>query len=289
MSSPGSACAQAPGETDVVTEIIVTGSRIPRRDFSSPSPVSTIEKSGIESAPQPTIEEVLNQVPQVTPDFGRTSNNPGDGTARINLRGLGANRTLVLLNGRRLAPSGVNNAVDLNNLPQSLIERVEIITGGASAVYGSDAVAGVVNFVTRSDFDGFTADAAVYSTERGDSRIHDIDLSFGHPFQSGSGSVAFYGGYYERDSLFANERRISAVPIQDEDGALSQGGSLAIPASVITFPPVDFGSGPAMTTFDEAGLPVAFADPEDLYNFATQNYLQTRCGERRSACSLTTT
>ena len=93
-------------------------------------------------------------MPQVAPDFGRTSNNPGNGTAAINLRGMGSGRTLVLLNGRRLAPSGVGGAVDVNNLPQALMERVEVITGGATTVYGSDAIAGVVNFITRDDFDG---------------------------------------------------------------------------------------------------------------------------------------
>jgi outer membrane cobalamin receptor len=86
-------------------EVIVTGTRIPRRDYASPSPVSTLDQLTIEFSGQPTLEEALNQMPQVQPDFGRSSNNPGDGTSRLNLRGLGAERTLVMLNGRRLAPS----------------------------------------------------------------------------------------------------------------------------------------------------------------------------------------
>ena len=99
-------------------------------------------------------------MPQVQPDFGRTANNPGDGAARINLRGLGAGRTLVLLNGRRVAPSGISSAVNVNNLPRALMERVEIITGGATTVYGSDAIAGVVNFITRQDFEGLGVDGS---------------------------------------------------------------------------------------------------------------------------------
>ncbi|MDJ0910311.1 MAG: TonB-dependent receptor plug domain-containing protein, partial [Woeseiaceae bacterium] len=110
-------------------EIVVTGSRIAKRDFSSVSPISTIDQATLNGAPQPTLEEMLNRMPQIVPDLDRTANNPGDGTARVNLRGLGSQRTLVLLNGRRLAPSGVSTSVDVNNLPQSLIERIEIITG----------------------------------------------------------------------------------------------------------------------------------------------------------------
>ncbi|MEO1203248.1 MAG: TonB-dependent receptor [Pseudomonadota bacterium] len=274
-----SAVGQTPGPAggpaqEPVEEIVVTGSRIVRRDFSSPSPISTIDRAVLDSAAQPTLEEILNQMPQVVPDLGRTSNNPGDGTARINLRGLGSNRTLVLLNGRRLAPSGVDTAVDVNNLPQSLISHVEIITGGATTVYGSDAVAGVVNFVTRDDVDGLQIDATAYTTEQGDGNIYDLNVSYGHDFADGKGNATVYAGYYDRSSVFASERRLTAIPIQDTDGMLTPAGSLATPSSVVTFPLVDFGNGAARTTFDTGGLPVEFIDPDDRYNFAPLNYLQ---------------
>jgi outer membrane cobalamin receptor len=149
----------------VLEEVIVTGTRIKRKDFTSTSPLVTLDREDFEFSGQPTIEEYLNQMPQVQPDFGRTSNNPGNGTSRVNLRGMGAGRTLVLLNGRRVAPSGVGSAVDINNLPRALMERVEIITGGASTVYGSDAIAGVVNFITRQDFAGFGFDASYSVTK----------------------------------------------------------------------------------------------------------------------------
>ena len=145
---------------ETIDEIVVTGSRILRRDFTSPSPIATIDSETLAFSTQPTLEETLNQMPQIVPDFDRTANNPGNGTARINLRGLGAGRTLVLLNGRRFAPSGIGTAVDVNNIPQALIERVEIITGGVTTVYGSDAVAGVVNFITHDNFDGVGLDMA---------------------------------------------------------------------------------------------------------------------------------
>ncbi|MGB5334728.1 MAG: TonB-dependent receptor, partial [Woeseiaceae bacterium] len=143
------------------------------------------------------------------------------------------------------------------------------------AVYGSDAVAGVVNFITRDDFDGFAVDLTAYATEQGDANIYDLNLSYGHNFSNGKGNVTLYGGRYDRDSLFASERRITAVPIRDANGMLTEDGSLATPSSVITFPPVDFGNGPAMTTFDQSGLPAEFMDPTDRYNYAPLNYLQT--------------
>lgn len=260
---------------DALDEVVVTGSRLVRRDFLSASPISTVERIVLDAAAQPTLEETLNQMPQVSPDLERTTNNGSDGTARVNLRGLGSNRTLVLLNGRRFAPSGVGSSVDVNNVPQLLIDRVEIVTGGATTVYGSDAVAGVVNFITRSDFQGLSADVTAYTTERGDADIYNLNLAFGESFADGRGNVAFYGTFYDRSPLFASKRSVTAVPIEDANGMLQETGSRATPSAVITFPPVDFGSGPALTTFDESGLPVEFMDPEDRYNFAPLNYLQT--------------
>ena len=129
LALPAAALGQANTDDiagDEVEEIVVTGSRLARRDFAAPSPITSIERETLAFAGQQTLESTLNRMPQLTPDFDRTSNNPGNGTARINLRGMGAGRTLVMLNGRRLATSGIVSAVDANNLPQALIERVEI-------------------------------------------------------------------------------------------------------------------------------------------------------------------
>ena len=168
-------------------EVVVTGTRIKRRDFSSPSPLTTISKEEIEFSGQPTLEGYLNQMPQVQPGFDRSSNNPGNGTAQINLRNLGPGRTLVMMNGRRLAPSGVGSAVDANNLPGVLVERVEIITGGASTVYGSDAIAGVVNFIARDDIEGLSVEANYSISGESDAKISDFNVVYGHNFASGRG------------------------------------------------------------------------------------------------------
>jgi len=260
----------------VVEEIVVTGSRIKRRDFHSASPVVTIDRDDIEFSGQATLEETLNQMPQVMPDYSRTSNNPGDGTARLNLRGLGAGRTLVLLNGRRLAPSGVGSAIDVNNLPQSLIERVELITGGASTVYGSDAIAGVVNFITRRNFDGFTLDAGLYMAEQGDAEVYDLNVAWGHNFANGRGNVTAYAGIYKREASFAADREISATTIWDDwEGNLEVGGSSRTPATRIIFPGADLGNGPVSVTFNPDGTPREFSFSEDLFEFQDWTYLQT--------------
>jgi len=260
-----------------IEEVTVTGSRVKRRDFSSPSPITTVDREAFEFSGQPTLEEYLNQLPQVQPDFGRTTNNPGDGTATLNLRGLGAGRTLILLNGRRVAPSGVSSAVDVNNLPRALMERVEVITGGASTVYGSDAIAGVVNFVTRKNFEGLAVDGSYSITEQGDSDIYDANITYGHELANGRGNITVYASYYKRKPLFAGERELTSVPWFDTwEGELIQGGSSATPGSTVFFPRVDFGDGqPTRTFWDPNGIPRAFDRSTDFYNYAPINYLQT--------------
>ena len=267
----------ASADDQAVEEIIVTGSRLVRRDFSAPSPITSIDIDAIKFSGQAMLEEALNKLPQLVPSFSRTANNPGDGTARLDLRGLGSNRTLVMLNGRRLASAGIGSSVDVNTMPQALMQRVEVITGGATTVYGSDAVSGVINFITRTDFDGIGLDASAYTTEKGDSNIYDVNLTFGHQFANGKGNVTVFAGYYDREPLFMSERAISQVQwIETGDGELIPGGSSATPEGTIFSPRIDYGDGqgPVRTIFDENGNPRAFRIPEDLYNYAPVNYLQ---------------
>ena len=141
-------------------EVVVTGTRIRRPDLTSNSPVELVDSEEISITGTVNVETLLNELPQVLPGFTKTSNNPGSGTATVDLRGLGPERTLVLVDGKRFissAPPDQSDAagiVDLNNVPVQLIERMDVVTGGASAVYGSDAIAGVVNFILKDDFEG---------------------------------------------------------------------------------------------------------------------------------------
>ena len=273
LCSPALAQQVSSDNKEQIEEIIVTGSRLPRRDFTAVSPIATIDAETLTYAGQATLEETLNKLPQVAPDLGRTSNNPGNGTSTINLRGLGAGRTLVMLNGRRLAPSGIGTAVDVNNLPQALMERVEVITGGATTVYGSDAIAGVVNFITKDDFEGFGVDMSAYATSEGDSNIYDINVTWGHNFDRGN--ITLYAGYYDREETFAGERAFSATVLNDTwQGEVVEGGSSIIPAGNIFSPRIDLGSGLQRTTFDENGVPLSYDPATDFYNYAPVNYLQ---------------
>src|SRR5262249_32777323 len=142
----------AEGERDVV---VITGSRIARQDYVANSPIVTVGEEELAQVGSPSVDTLVNQMPQFTAAVTSTSNNPGgSGQANISLRGLGTNRTLILMDGQRVVPSNRDGTVDVNIIPASLVENIEVVTGGQSAVYGSDAVAGVVNFKLRKHFDG---------------------------------------------------------------------------------------------------------------------------------------
>lgn len=177
--------------------IVVTGSRIPRPDVLSNSPVNVVNAEEIRLTAATETEQILNSFPQLVSGFGSQSNNPGNGTATLNLRNLGTVRTLVLQNGRRIVGSGEDGVVDIDMIPPSLIERVEVVTGGASAVYGSDAMAGVVNFVMKNDFEGVELSAQTGITERGDSARYNVDLTVGGNFADGRGNIVFYANYFD--------------------------------------------------------------------------------------------
>ena len=139
--------------------IVVTGSRIQRRNVESAAPVAVVDAAEFQLSGTVNVENVINTLPQVVPGFTSNSNNPGNGAATLDLRGLGSVRTLVLVNGRRWMSYDTNQIVDLNTIPSFLIDSVDVVTGGASAVYGSDAVAGVVNFIMKDNLEGVQLDA----------------------------------------------------------------------------------------------------------------------------------
>jgi outer membrane receptor protein involved in Fe transport len=161
-------------EEKALEEITVTGSRILRRDFSANAPITTIDQAAFQATGTVGVETILNQLPQFVPaitqftttDVQETANN-SIGGAFISLRGLGPNRNLVLIDGKRAQPFNSQMFVDTNMIPASAIERVELITGGASAVYGADAVGGVVNFILKDNFEGASVQTRVSDTQQG--------------------------------------------------------------------------------------------------------------------------
>ena len=211
-------------DDETIDNIVVTGSRIKRRDFNTTSPLTTISTEDIDFSGQTTIEETLNQMPQVMPGYGRTLNFHGDGTAGVDLRGLGPGRSLVLLNGRRVAPTGTGNAVDLNNIPQLLIERVEIITGGASTVYGSDAIAGVVNIITKKPsaepVNSFSLSGGSFDTYRASlfrsDRKEKFDYSLGYSGFSTNGDYDFERPTFKSGGITIKPNPASATRINND-------------------------------------------------------------------------
>jgi iron complex outermembrane receptor protein len=179
-----------------VEELVVTGSRIVRRDLEANSPIVTLDATRLEDTSSVAIESVMNQLPQFVPavsqfDSGGTfaGSQRTPGAATLSLRGLGANRNLVLLDGRRAMPINASMAVSINTIPAAAIARVETITGGASSVYGADAVAGVVNFITKRDFEGFDLDFQTGETQEGDGAEHRFSGVFGSNLADGRGNV----------------------------------------------------------------------------------------------------
>ena len=195
MAVVGTASAQeAPIEGE---PIVVTGSRIPRPDVESNSPVNVIGGEEIKLAVTNETEQLLNALPQAVAGAGAQSNT-GNGSATVNLRGLGTVRTLVLQNGRRIVGASQDGVVDLNMIPPSLVARVEVVTGGASAVYGSDAKAGVVNFVMKDDFEGLEIGGSYGISDEGDAARYNLDMTVGGNFADGRGNIVFHGSYYDR-------------------------------------------------------------------------------------------
>jgi outer membrane receptor protein involved in Fe transport len=212
--------ADAPAEGDT---IIVTGSLIKNPNLARSTPVTTTTADAIELKQNNTAEEILREIPGIVPSIGSAVNNGNGGASYVDLRGLGSNRNIVLIDGNRLAPSGLAGRFDLNNIPVALIERVETLTGGASTTYGADAISGVVNFITKSDFAGLEANVANQITEEGDGNYFRADLTLGANFDDGRGNVVFAVGYQQSDPVYQGQRSFSNFSIDSFSGA--NGGS----------------------------------------------------------------
>ncbi|GGI84754.1 TonB-dependent receptor [Shewanella hanedai] len=190
-----------------VERIAVTGSRIQRSDMETASPVTVIDAASIRSEGFTSVDELLQaQTSMAGAAVGSSTNNGADGVAQVDLRGMGSQRTLVLLNGRRMvnSGSGANSSVDLNSIPVAMIARVEILKDGASAVYGSDAIAGVVNIITKKDFDGFQLDVLGGMSDKGDGENGEVSALYG--FNTDTGNYTFGAAYSDRRGVVQSDR-----------------------------------------------------------------------------------
>jgi outer membrane receptor protein involved in Fe transport len=206
-------------------KVLITGSRIASPAAESPSPLQILSSADIAASGASNLQDLLQKNPTMgTPTVSRTNSNfltSSGGVSTINLRNLGDSRTLVLVNGRRFV-SGMpgESAVDLNTIPTDFIERVELLTGGASATYGSDAVAGVVNIILKKNFNGVLVDAQTGKSNEGDDFKKKLALTFGTTSADGASNVMGHFGYSKQGAVYSRDRDFSAV---DQTSAITQG------------------------------------------------------------------
>ena len=258
---------EAEEAAEAVEKIEVTGSRIRRTDIEGANPVTVMSRIDIERFGVTSIGDVLQAIPSAGSAINTNNNNGGNGTTTINIRGIGSNRTLVLVNGKRWAP-GLGGSVDLNNIPAAIIERIEVLKDGASAVYGSDAIAGVVNIITRQDFEGVHASAYMGEYDEGDGNKEQWDIGFGT--SNDKGNVYFNVSYVEEEPTFAGDRAISAVPVFGAPTGF--GGSSGTPNGRFWY--FDEDGTSFNSQLDDNGQIIPWSG-SSAFNFAPLNYLST--------------
>jgi iron complex outermembrane recepter protein len=305
ISAP--AMAQEAAEEAASEEIIVTGSRIPQPNLEGVSPVTSLTGADIKAAGITRVEDLLNRLPQVFGGQTGGQSNASDGTATVDLRGLGSTRTLVLVNGRRMMPGDpLSSAADLNAIPESIVKRVEVLTGGASSTYGADAVAGVVNFIMDRDFKGLRLDAQ-YSFYQHNNRnkvlpplldaraaaggkpftypvgsvadggTFSASMAMGTGFADDKGHITAYASYRKVSAVLQARRDYSACTLQNASKTAIQcgGSSTSAPGNFLLY---DNGT----STFYQVGPNRTLNPGRTRYNFAPTNYYQ-RPDERYTA------
>lgn len=200
-------------------KISVTGSRIRRPGAISTSPIFSMDAEEIAFFQEPEVERLLKVLPSTIPGDGANTNNGTAGAATVDLRGLGTVRTLILMDGRRMTPFNYNGEVDTATIPSALLQSVDIVTGGASAVYGSDAIAGAVNFIMKKDFEGVELRYNHAETGDGDGAKDNFSLTIGSNSSDGKGNVALSVSWLNRDQVLLGDRPLGLLGIDSETGA----------------------------------------------------------------------
>lgn len=271
--------AQAPAtvqddQNDSGGEIIVTGSRIAMTDLQASVPVSVVNAERIQATGAANVQDVLATLPSVGQNISRTSSNfsnTGNGTATVNLRNLGSSRTLVLINGRRSLGIAGSSAVDVNNIPTDLLQRVEVLTGGASSVYGSEAIAGVVNFILNDKFEGVRVRGQGTISDKGDAARQYASVTAGTGFSDGRGHIVANFSYDKDHGLRSRDRSFSATDVPNRSSYAAQGlFDVSNPATQTAFSPTSgrtftFGANNALKGYQGANI--------DGYNRNADRYL----------------
>ena len=278
---------QSSGDSEASpSEVVVTGTRIRRVDLETASPVFVIDNAAISASGVGTVGELMLRIPAISgaATNPQVNNGGGTGESNVELRGLGSDRTLVLINGHRLGVLGrVSSSVDVNLIPANLIDRVEVLKEGAGAIYGSDAIAGVVNFITRTDLDGVELGGEIGQTAQEDGERRMLNLSWG--VSSDRLDLLVGANWSEQEEVFAGDRDFSLFALYLSSGSVFRGGSSRTPSGRIDLPEellAEYGncdSGSVTRTSGASGLGPAdfrcFDDPADRYNFQPVNLVLT--------------
>lgn len=306
----GPVAAQEVEQATQVSDIVVTGSRIRQRNLETTSPVIQVTSEDIDVAGVTRVEDLVAQLPQAFAAQNSTVSNGASGTATVSLRNLGSSRTLVLIDGRRMGyGSPLDDAADLNQIPEQLVERVEVLTGGASAIYGSDAIAGVVNFIMKKDFEGLQIDAQYGFYQHNndydgpgnlrnviqgraqanpsqfklpeddvvDGESRSINAVLGVKSEDGRGSLMAYAGYRKNNQVIGAARDYSSCSLGGTD---ANGKDFTCGGSGTAFPGqfISLANGAALTVSGAEGAGNGTFTPytaaAGAYNFGPLNYFQ---------------
>jgi outer membrane receptor protein involved in Fe transport len=309
------AMAAAADADAAVSEVVVTGTRIPTPNLTSISPVAVVGSEEVKLQGTTRIEDLINNLPQAFASFGGNLSNGATGSANVNLRNLGGQRTLVLIDGRRLLPGDPtqngNDEADINFIPSSLVDRIEVLTGGASAVYGADAVAGVVNFIMQKNFEGVRIEAqtSTYQHNNNNSTIqdlvnarhalnptqfnvpasdvrdgatNDITITIGASAPDGKGNVTAYASYRNIQPVLQANRDFSACSLSSGAKFTCGGSGTNATGNFLVFSDPSLSSVVSQLTVDRTtGNTLRPFATADQFNFAPFNFYQ-RPDERYS-------
>jgi outer membrane cobalamin receptor len=270
--------------------VVITGTRIRQPGVVSSSPIYSIGAEELARQQEPELEKILRLLPITVPSDGQNVNNGTQGAATIDLRGLGSQRNLVLVNGHRMVPFNDDGEVDTSMIPLALIERIDIITGGASAVYGSDAISGALNVILKNDFEGIDVQMSTQQTGEGDGQDRYAAVTIGTNAADGAANIVLSLGYQERDPILLGARPLGQLGIETASGAgysnyLSGIAPTAPPAgctgpdavaaggSTTTLPTrIAIAGGPGLGQFRNDGT---LGTNCSVFNFNPYNYYQT--------------
>lgn len=296
FAAPAFAQTAAATEEKAAEVVVVTGTRISAPGVQSASPITSIGGAELQLNQVAEAEKLLRSLPSTIPGDGENVNNGTAGVTTVNMRGLGSQRNLVLMDGKRMTPYNINGRVDVSTVPQAMLERVDILTGGASTVYGSDAMSGVINFVLKKDFEGIEVDLKRSITGDNDGQIVTASVALGANLDDGRGNVALSMNWTQRDAVTLAQRPFGLVGVASSTGA-GRAGTLPAAAAGCGGPNVYADSAGGGST---TGIPTRisymggngqFLDNGTLgancsrFNFNPYNYYQTP-QERYSATAI---